>query len=282
MHNLSVFNIQRLCVNDGPGVRTTVFLRGCTLQCPWCCNPEGIHIKGNAVYDKAKCLYPSNSVICKDCKKHGGTRELVDCPISAYELTYKNYSHEELLEDLLKDKKLYFNGGGITFSGGEPLVQIHTLVPVLEKLKEEHIHIAFETTLYVPKKLFELALNYVDYWIVDLKFQFGYYANKEFAIPSSAVFENLMILREFTAIENINYRMVVMHEASDNFEKMVAMLKEHAIKDIELLECHSLAESKYNQLGKTFKKFHAPTTEEIDMLKSLLIKESIKCQYTKL
>ncbi len=281
MSNIRVFNIQRLCVNDGPGVRTVVFLQGCSLQCPWCCNPEGIHIHEESPFDKGACYYPIKKQLCQDCEKFEGTRSILHCPINAYEPRYVEYTCEELVRVLLKDERL-LKDGGITLSGGEPLLHIDALIPVLKALKERGIHIACETTLYVPMEYFTAALEYIDYWIVDLKLQFGYIANNEFEIPQNDVYKNMELLQASVLPEAITFRMVVMHEAAENFTKMSNRLQELNIKEIELLECHSLAENKYHQLGKTFKKFHAPTIEEIDELTALLQKVNINCQYIKL
>lgn len=281
MSDIRVFNIQRLCVNDGPGVRTVVFLQGCTLQCPWCCNPEGIHLHEESPFNKGVCYYPDKKQLCQDCEKFGGARSILHCPINAYEPRYVDYTCEELVQVLLKDENL-LKDGGITLSGGEPLLHIDALIPVLKALKGRGIHIACETTLYVPTEYFTTALQYIDYWIVDLKLQFGYIANNEFEISQNAVYENLELLQASVSSEAITFRMVVMQEAAENFVQMANRLKELNIKEIELLECHSLAENKYHQLSKIFKKFHTPTTEEIDMLTALLHKMNINCQYIKL
>ncbi len=281
MSDIRVFNIQRLCVNDGPGVRTVVFLQGCTLQCPWCCNPEGIHIHEESPFDKGACYYPTKKQLCQDCEKFGGARSILHCPINAYEPRYVDYTCEELVQVLLKDENLLKNGG-ITLSGGEPLLHINALIPVLEALKGRGIHIACETTLYVPTEYFTTALQYIDYWIVDLKLQFGYIANNEFEISQNAVYENLELLQASVSSEAKTFRMVVMQEAAENFVQVANSLQELNIMEIELLECHSLAGNKYQQLGKTFKKFHAPTAGEIEKLKSFLQNKNIKCHYAKL
>lgn len=87
-NKIRVTAIQRLCVHDGPGVRTTVFLKGCYLQCPWCCNPETINYEGDALYNKGVCKKEKASIVCQDCTICGGTRSKEECPINAYEKTY--------------------------------------------------------------------------------------------------------------------------------------------------------------------------------------------------
>ena len=282
MNRIAVSNIQRLCVNDGPGVRTVVFLRGCTLQCPWCCNPETIHVNKHLVFDKGLCSYPEKRHYCSNCERFGGEQTLTACPIHAYEATETQYTSDELLQILLKDEVTYQNGGGVTFSGGEPLLQIKALMPVLQELKSRGVHIAFETTLYVPIENFDLALPWANYWLVDLKFQFGYAINYEFIVQKDAFEQNLQNLQKNVASEHIRYRLVLMHEAIRNAETIVQKLSEHNIEKVELLECHSLAENKYRQLNLPFKKFSSPTDDDIAFMENLLNNSHISHQYIRL
>lgn len=282
MNRITVSNIQRLCVNDGPGVRTVVFLKGCTLQCPWCCNPETIHVNKFLVFDKGLCSYPEKKSYCCNCERFGGKLKMTDCPIHAFEATETQYTSDELLQILLKDEVTYQNGGGVTFSGGEPLLQIHALLSVLQELKSRCVHIAFETTLYVPSEYFEEALPLVDYWLVDLKFQFGYAVNNDFVVSKDAFERNLQNLQQNVATGRIRYRLVLMHEAIKNAETLVQKLNEHKIGEIELLECHSLAENKYRQLGLPFIKFSSPTNDDVMIMYKLLNNKHINHQCIRL
>lgn len=280
MNKLSVTNIQRLCVHDGPGVRTVVFLQGCTLQCPWCCNPETIHADAQ-VYDKGLCAYPEKKIYCADCEKFGGTRNTIDCPIHACESVSRQYTQDELLEELLSDQYIY-GEGGVTFSGGEPLLHADALVPVIQELKRKGVSVAMETTLYVPTENVAQILPYVDYWLVDLKFQYGYITNKEYSLPEKTVENNLLLLRKRVDPRKVKYRMVMMHEAIKNKDCIVAKLKEHNITDVELLECHSLAENKYKQLGLNFRRFVPLTEGDLDLLHTIFDAENIKHIYIRI
>ena len=155
-NRILISNIQRFCLHDGPGIRTTVFLKGCSLHCPWCSNPENISF--------------SIQKYCKD-----GVEGIYG----------KWYEPQELLEIILKDRPFYEKkdenwtihtgdnigtlSGGVTFSGGECLLQVKQLVPVFECLKTNGIHIAVETCLFVPSFNISLALNYIDFFYVDMK-----------------------------------------------------------------------------------------------------------------
>lgn len=277
---IRVTSIQRLCVNDGPGVRTVVFLKGCYLQCPWCCNPEAIHYDGDEYFDKGNCKYPIRNPICKDCELHGGNMPKEGCPFGGYEKTYKDYEVEELFGLLMRDAALYRDGGGITFSGGEPLLQAIAIKPLLQRLKDEKIHIAFETTLYAPSAQYNAAKEYVDYWLVDLKFQFGYMTNKDYTVDINDFEANLQNLQ--SSGKAIVYRMVVMEEMMEKASQIVQRLKGHGIDGIELLNYHGLAESKYRELGKVFKRFRPLSDMEAERISKMLGIDDVECTVVKL
>ena len=132
-----ISDIQRFCLHDGPGIRTTVFLKGCSLRCPWCCNPETINFEIEETNENYK---------------------------YGYEIDL-----EDLEKEILKDIKYYENGGGVTFSGGECLLQFDKLEPLLKSLKNQGVNICIETSLTVPEKYVDIAIKYVDEFIIDIK-----------------------------------------------------------------------------------------------------------------
>jgi len=277
---IRVTAIQRLCVNDGPGVRIVVFLKGCYLQCPWCCNPEAIHYDEDEYFDKGNCKYPERNPICKNCELHGGLATKDRCPFGAFEKTYKDYRVEELFSLLMRDATLYRDGGGVTFSGGEPLLQAIAIAPLLQRLKDEKIHIAFETTLYAPSAQYNAAKEYVDYWLVDLKFQFGYMTNKDYTVDANDFEANLQDLQ--SSQKDVIYRMVVMEEMMEKASQIVQRLKGHGIDGIELLSYHGLAESKYKELGRAFKRFRPLSDMESDEFSESIRTEGINVVMMKL
>ena len=277
---IRVTSIQRLCVNDGPGVRTVVFLKGCYLQCPWCCNPEAIHYEADEYFDKGMCKYPEKNPICKNCELHGGLSAKGQCPLSAYEKTYKDYEVDELFDLLMREEALYRDGGGVTFSGGEPLLQAIAIKPLLQRLKDENIQSAFETTLYAPSAQYDAAKEYVDYWLVDLKFQFGYMTNKDYTVDINDFEANLRDLQSLQ--KDVTYRMVVMGEMMKKASLIAQRLKGHRIGGIELLNYHGLAESKYKELGRTFKRYRPFNDIESEELSEMLRNEGIEYAIIKL
>lgn len=233
-------NIQRFSLHDGPGIRTTVFLKGCSLRCPWCSNPE------NQIASPQEYL--------KDGVK--GTYG-----------TY--YTASELVEECLKDKA-YYSGkisfqdytrirkatdieslpGGVTFSGGEALLQMDKLVPVCERLHKEEVHIAVETCLFVPSEMIEIALKYIDLFYIDMKILDP---NKCREIEKGDIglyLSNLRIVMDSGV--PVIIRVPVIGERTDDIENRVAvkqLLEEFRPLKIELIKEHNLGESKYKSLG---------------------------------
>lgn len=262
MHDcIRVTNIQRLCVNDGPGVRTTVFLKGCYLSCPWCCNPETIYFDEDLYYVKnqGKC---GTYDICLKCEKYGGSKSLIDCPLHVYSLTYKDYNTDDLYEILKKDYKLFELGGGVTFSGGEPLFQSHAILKLIRKLSNDGVHITLETSLYASTESLELLFKYIDYWIIDVKFQFGFIKNIKSDQYSEQFAKNIRYLQLYHP-DRLAYRMVISHQAIPNTPTIIKRLLHYGVRSIELLECHTLAYNKYIELGKNISQFTKPNDEEL-------------------
>jgi len=159
MSQILLTNIQRFSLHDGPGIRTTVFFKGCSLRCPWCSNPENLipkiqdYIKDGLSGTYGKLYSPEE--LTKECLKdlafYGG--KITDP-------TLWNITDVAMIERL---------PGGVTFSGGEALLQIDALGPVVATLHEKLVHIAVETSLFVPTQLLNLAINHIDFFYVDMK-----------------------------------------------------------------------------------------------------------------
>lgn len=279
-NSIRVTAIQRLCVNDGPGVRTVVFLKGCYLECPWCCNPETIHYETDVCFDKGICIYPNSNKICWNCELQGGNIAKTSCPFGAFEKTYHDYSENKLFELLLRDEALYQDGGGVTFSGGEPLLQSQKLIGLLQKLRDRGIHVAYETTLYAPNDCYKPVKNFVDHWIVDLKFQYGFILNKDYEIDVGDFESNLHDLQSRKC--DVVYRMVIMSEVLLKMDIIIESLKNHHIEKLELLPCHSLAEKKYMELKKPFHRFKIPSKVDLDRACAIMKTNAIDAHYVSL
>lgn len=248
MNQLRITQIQRHCVYNGPGVRTTVFLKGCVLKCPWCCNPETINPAQQYYIDNKKCLIlkGKNSILCQNCERLGGTVPMSECMYGVYTPVSQLYTTESLVEELQKDKDLYIeSAGGVTFSGGEPLLQYEGLAPVLEALNANKISVYFETTLNIPERNLSSLIKGIDGVIVDLKLQPEMkLSDKQYL---NRLMNNLALLETYH--KYIQYRLVFVDSILDYKEEVLMVLKKLTVNNLELLKCHNLGCSKYDKLG---------------------------------
>jgi len=183
----TICNIQRFSSEDGPGIRTTVFFKGCPMRCPWCHNPETVSFQPELVWHGDRCLHDHGCM--KQCEHEamsvegGSTRVRIDrercdvcgrcvafCPSSALELFGKSYGAEELFETVMRDATFYASsGGGVTLSGGEPLAQAETAIPLLEMLHDAKVHTALDTCGAAPPEALEEALKHCALVLFDVK-----------------------------------------------------------------------------------------------------------------
>ena len=267
-----VFDIKKFAVHDGPGIRTTVFLKGCPLHCWWCHNPESIKREkelvlfenkcigcgecfkvcpnqahevlpdGNRVYHKEKC------VLCGKC---------VDiCYAEALVMEGKEMTVEEVMVELRKDIPFYENSdGGITLSGGEPLFQHEFALATLKQCKAEGLHTAIDTSGQISWRVYEQVLPYVDLVLYDFK-HIDPVAHKKYTGASNElIMDNLVKMSECGV--PIEIRMPIIPGVNDAKKDIVdAAIFLSTLKNItwvELLPYHRLGESKYNRLGEEYK-----------------------------
>lgn len=214
-------NVQRFSLHDGPGIRTTVFLKGCSLHCPWCANPENIR------------MCPENY------QKDG---------ISG---TYGRYvTTDKLFEELLRDRMFYGAEGGVTFSGGEPLLQMGQLEPLMARLQRQKIHMCAETSLFVPQAALEIAMRYIQLFYVDCKILDDRACKEILGGNISLYEENLKNLRQSQI--PVVLRLPVIGGYTDslrNMDLVLELIEEHRPAEVELLKEHNLGASKYISLG---------------------------------
>ncbi|MEZ5199128.1 MAG: glycyl-radical enzyme activating protein [Bacteroidales bacterium] len=214
-----IFNIQRFSVNDGPGIRTTVFMKGCPLSCWWCHNPES---------------------------RNFGIENLNEKDIG------KEYSVEELMREILKDRVFYDeSGGGVTFSGGEPLSQPVFLDAILAASQKDGIHTTVDTTGYSDKAVIEKIIAKTDLFLYDLKLIDHLGHMKYTGVSNKMILKNLEYLIGTNANVLIRIPMIPgMVATDDNLERIREFLKRYRHKvEINLLPYHKIAKSKYEKYG---------------------------------
>ena len=257
----TVFNIQRFCVNDGPGIRTTVFLKGCPLSCVWCHNPESQRFEPEILFYKDKCTG------CGRCKcVTAADRDFV-CFNGAKEICGKTVSANEVTAEVLKDKPFYKNsGGGVTLSGGEPLAQYDFSLELLKKAKENGIHTAIETCGYAEKsKILEIA-KYVDLFLFDCK-ETDQELHKEYT-----GFDNKIILDNLKALSDAGSKIILrcpiipgFNDRAEHFKGISEIAgKLSGIKHIEVEPFHPHGESKYSALSREVADIPVPSGKTVD------------------
>ncbi len=243
-----VFDLKEMAVHDGDGVRLTVFMKGCPLRCKWCHNPEGLSPQRQLLYKKTKCV---NCGLCKkpclheDCKKYD--RCIHICPNDCLSVCGEEYTPERLAKKILSYKPL-FNacGGGVTFSGGEPLYQSEFLFECLSLLNG--VHTTVETCGYAEKSVFEKALHAFDFIIMDIKLFDDGLHKKYTGVSNARIKENFRLLAKSGKPYLIRTPLIAgMTDGEDNLKKIREFIGEAAW---ELLPENHLAKAKCDFLIK--------------------------------
>ena len=276
MNKAIFFDIQRNSFVDGPGIRTTVFFKGCNLKCAWCHNPESQSAKPQMMFYKDKCTGCGK---CKSvCPYHLEQCELCGkctlyCPVDARKVCGKEHTVDEVLKEVLKDQAFYeTSGGGVTFSGGECMLQIDFLAEILKKCKENGIHTAVDTAGHIPFESFEKILPYTDLFLYDIKI-FDSQKHKQYVgVSNELILENLKKLFERKA--KLWIRIPIIPDVNDSIEeiqKIKDFLKTNGTPEkIELLPYHAMGENKYRAIGKEPQIFKTPDAENMKRLKEIL------------
>lgn len=259
-----IFDIQHASVVDGPGMRTTVFFKGCNLQCPWCHNPEGQSFEQQVMFYKDKC------VGCGRCHSVDRNDKKFICYHDAREICGKEYTVDELFENIVGDKVFYENsGGGVTFSGGECMLQLRCLCKILKKSKESNIHTAVDTAGAVPWASFEQILPYTDMFLYDVKSMDTQRHRQYTGVENEQILENLSRLLQMR--KRVWVRVPVIPGINDTVEEMHLLrdfLQKYGYPEkVELLPYHGMGESKWEALGRKAAHFSQPSTDQMDTLR---------------
>lgn len=270
-----LFDIQRNSFVDGPGIRTTVFFKGCNLKCKWCHNPESQSAEKEMMFYKDKCIgcgkckevCPSQLKKCDFC----GRCELY-CPADARRICGKEYTIDEVLSEIVKDNAFYeSSGGGATFSGGECMLQIDFLCELLKKCKKNGIHTAVDTAGNVPWEYFELIMPYTDMFLFDVKC-----VSESLHIAGTGVSNRLILenLAKLSAVfdGHIFIRIPVIGGFNDNngeMGKINEFLKDINYDKTELLPYHNIGSNKYTALNRILPNYTMPPKDKIAEFKKL-------------
>lgn len=287
MLELKVNQIQFFSLHDGPGVRTAVFLKGCNLSCAWCHNPETWKTAHTVMFDAARCMgCHACEEICpgkahrleggvhvyerEACMECGKCVEV--CIPGALKKNERLYTTEELYSVLMGDARLYeLSGGGVTFSGGEPLLQKDGVIAVSWMLRRERVHVAVETALDAPWETVERLAQVIDLFLVDCKMMDEKKHMRYTGVSNQRILENM---KRLSQIKEIEIRIPVIRGVNDDIENAIhtaeflRSLGAH-MRKIELLPYHDYGLAKAVQAGVEQKAFKPPSKEQLKLLQGI-------------
>ncbi|KPL83153.1 MFS transporter [Thermanaerothrix daxensis] len=306
-----IFDIQGYSVHDGPGCRTLVFLKGCPLDCAWCSNPEGKLFKPEIMYRATKCTYLTQG--CERCitacpegaiQKNlsgNGDQEIAPlvldrskcqhcrdldcvalCYFEALKVCGRWYSVSELMRVLKRDQQYWGGMGGVTFSGGEPLMQRRFMRAVLEACRDAYIHIAVETSAYIEPGAFLELMRFVDWAFIDIKHMDPEKHRAGTGVSNELILSNIALLARSGWSGRLIIRMPVIpgfNDDDENILKTAEFLREVGLVEMNILPFHRLGDSKWTQLGAVYpyRDYEGTPEEKMAHLQKLLLDQQIAC-----
>lgn len=285
-----IFDIKKFSIHDGPGIRTTVFLKGCPLHCLWCHNPEGISYKSEIHFFENRCIGCQDCVdACLNqalmfdgyqrihdaykCRACGSCAEV--CPAEAAYLVGTPRTVQEVMDEIMTDLIYYDqSGGGVTFSGGEPLGQIEFLLALLTACQDNGIHTALDTCGHVPYEQIERVRPLVNLFLYDIKVMDSERHMRYTGVPNHRILENL------TALSRSNSRVIAripiipgVNDDDENLNQTGLFLASLSnIQDVSILPYHRTATDKYRRMKANYQLIDlTPPTENrmIEIAESL-------------
>jgi glycyl-radical enzyme activating protein len=270
---VQVFDIQRFCVHDGPGIRTTVFLKGCPLHCLWCHNPESLDPAPALSFTELHCIgcgacltvcpvgahvldrgkHRIDRTRCRGCPSPDGRGACAAaCPTGALEVVGRSMTVQEVLRVVLEDRPFYErSGGGLTVSGGEPLAQIDATGALLTSAKAEGLDCCLDTSGFGPWSSIERVLPFVDLFLYDIKETDGGRHVTHTGVPNDVILSNLRRLSAAGARIRLRLPLIPgLNDRDDHLARVADIISGlRPLEGVEVLPYHRLGEGKRAQLG---------------------------------
>jgi len=294
-----IFDIKRYAINDGPGIRTTIFLKGCLLNCKWCHNPESIPTQQQKMFSADKCIgskeciehcpndaltltakgIVTNVDLCALCGKCAQV-----CPTKAIEMIGEAMTIEEVMKKIKREVVFMDNSeGGVTISGGEPLLHHQYLIKLLDACGEEGIHRCVDTSGFASKKVLLEVASKSEHFLYDLKMMDDKKHKEWTGVSNKNILENLQLLAETGT--PINIRIPLIKGVNDDTKnihasaKFITTLKSKSLM-VNILPFHNIADKKYKKLGIQYNKgkMDEPEIKRQDEILEIFKSYGIKCE----
>jgi len=287
-----IFDIQRFSIHDGPGIRSTIFFKGCNLKCAWCQNPESLNPAPETAFYEDRCILCGNCLeACPEkailkglaprinrrlCKGHGKCVEI--CQPGALKIIGSSWGSKELFAEIMKDLDFFReSGGGITLSGGEPLLQCDFLRDFLPMVREAGIHINLETSGMAPWKSLEKLLPFLDMIFFDIKMIDNKLHKEITGVPNGKILGNFA--RLCIELPGLTPRMPVIPGLNDTKKNIIdtaLFLKKHKKTSIHLLPYHNMGEAKLPRIDTSLTPLKlSPRPGFVDEAAALFMKKGI-------
>lgn len=285
-----IFDIKKYAINDGPGIRITLFFKGCPLSCAWCHNPESIAVHAQKMYSASKCIGAVKCIeVCPEdaltLTPEGLATDIerctlcgkcaLVCPTKAIEMSGREYSTNELMR-IIERETIFFDqsNGGVTFSGGEPLMHHHKLLELLDRCRQKQIHTVVDTSLFANSQIVLEVAQLTNLFLVDLK-AFDSETHQRFTgVPNSLILNNIELLAHHG--HDFIIRIPFIHGVNTDratLEQEAAFLSSlpWTRKEVNLLLYHDIAKGKHLKLGSAFDYagLSTPTDEEVERAKAI-------------
>ena len=284
-----IFDIKKFAIDDGPGIRTTIFFKGCLLRCWWCHNPEGQLPTSELMYRRTRCdscaecvrICPEEAISCSlkrisinrdHCNLCGKCCQV--CPTGALTIVGKQVSLEEVLREIDKDSIFYDESqGGVTASGGEPLLQLDFLNALLKECKDRDIRTAVDTCGYASHDAIDKISDKVDLFLYDIKTMDEKKHMKYTGVSNKPILENLKRLAENGSNIQIRFPIIPgINDDKENVTETAEFVASCRIKNISLLPYHRAGIEKYKSLSRTYKlkKIQTPSDQDLSLIEEEL------------